>query len=436
MVGRRAFSVGMGALTLTGSLASSGCRRLPEGARGRTVVPLWFSYGGKNREVLLDLIAQFHAEQGDVWIDAVYQGDYFEALAKVRTALAAGAAPPLTHVVGEVVPYLAETRVLEPLDGYADLAQRAFVRALAQQGAFEGGAERPLWAVPFNRSTPIMFVNADWLARENVQIPRTWEELRAAARTLSSGVPGMAKARAANEPVKWGFVVPVSWWFWVAMMGQAGGRLVDERGAPTLGGEAGERALAFLQTLVHQDRVMRPPPGRDYNAWSAANQDFLAGRAAILWTSTAYVRYLEDNASFRVVAAPLPKDVRASVPTGGTFFVILRAAPTEQKAGAARFLAWMSGAGPAASFATRTGYIPVAQDAIDSLRASGYYGRHPNDAVAVDQLASVDPWPWAPSLFRIQRDVVEPRLEDAVFRNSSPRDVFADARVRARKAAG
>ena len=43
----------------------------------------------------------------------------------------------------------------------------------------------------------------------------------------------------------------------------------------------------------------------------------LGGRAAFIWTSTAYIRYLEDNAKFPVVAAQLPRDVRASVPTGG-----------------------------------------------------------------------------------------------------------------------
>ena len=47
--------------------------------------------------------------------------------------------------------------------------------------------------------------------------------------------------------------------------------------------------------------------------------DFLAGRVAMIWNSTAFLRYLEDNAKFEVGAAALPRDVRASVPTGGTF---------------------------------------------------------------------------------------------------------------------
>ena len=52
--------------------------------------------------------------------------------------------------------------------------------------------------------------------------------------------------------------------------------------------------------------MMRPPPGRDYQAWQSTNESFLRERVAMMWSSTAYVRYLEDNARFPVVAAPLP----------------------------------------------------------------------------------------------------------------------------------
>src|SRR5206468_834107 len=150
--------------------------------------------------------------------------------------------------------------------------------------------------------------------------------------------------KALTTPDRYGFECPIDWWFWAALVGQAGGEVVAEHGAPTLGGEAGVRALRFWQRLVNDDHSMRPPPGRDYNAWQATNTDFLAGRAAMIWTSTAFLRYLEENARFEVGAAPLPRDVRAAVPTGGTFFVMPRgAAPSAERAQEAgwAFLKWM-----------------------------------------------------------------------------------------------
>jgi sn-glycerol 3-phosphate transport system substrate-binding protein len=254
-------------------------------------------------------------------------------------------------------------------------------------------------------------------------MPRTWDELRATARALT--------ARDGSTTTRWGFEVPISWWYWVALTGQAGGSLADARGGITLGGDAGETALRFLQTLVRDDRVMRPPPGRDYQAWQSQNESFLRGRIATMWSSTAYVRYLENTASFRVVAAPLPRNVRASVPTGGTMFVLPRAVPDEEKRAAWDFVRWMSAPEQAASWAARTGYMPVTRAAVTRLEASGYYAAHPNDRVAYDQLSDASPWPWLPDLFRVDRQIVEPLLEGAVLENRDARATMAQAREEA-----
>ena len=421
---------------LAGSIAAALAGVAPACARrsadGRAVASLWFAYGGKNREVLLSLVDRYNAAQPAYRIEPTYQGDYFESLAKLRTAIAARAAPALTHVVGEVVPYLAEAGVLEPFDAIPaarDLDLVDLVEALSQAGTFQGGGDRPLVCLPFNRSTPIAYYNRDVFRALGLTPPTTWEGLRDTARALL--------VRRGAETQRWGFECPIDWWFWIALVGQAGGAVVDEAGAPTLGGEAGVRALALWQAMVHEDRTMKPPPGRDYNAWQATNTDFLAGKTAMIWTSTAFLRYLEENAGkagegrFEVGAAPLPRDVRASVPTGGTMFVMPKGAAPDAQEAAFSFLRWMMQPEQANDWATRTGYMPVSRAGLASLESSGYYAAHPNDRVAVDQLAHAAPWPWSPELFRIQREAVQPRLEEAVL---APRDA-AETLEEARRAA-
>ena len=238
--------------------------------------------------------------------------------------------------------------------------------------------------------------------------------------------------RSAANP-RWGFGVPISWWFWVAMTAQAGGELVAPNGEVTFGGHAGAKALAFWQRLVHDERVMRLPPGRDYNAWQVTNQDFIAGRVAMTWMSTAFLRYIEENARFRVRVAPLPADVRRAVPTGGTFFVMLASAPAAEKRAAWEFLRFMCEPQQAMDWATRTGYLPVTKGAVRRLRDERFFERHPNDAVAQSELSHVSPWPWAKNLFRIQRDVLEPRLEDAVIEGRDAQAVLREARELARR---
>jgi sn-glycerol 3-phosphate transport system substrate-binding protein len=401
--------------------AAVACKRETHDARGRVRLRLWYTLGGRNREVFLEIVRRFHASQDQVVVEPVYQGDYFESLAKLRTAIAAKAAPALSHVVAEVVPYLARANTLEPLDGYPGMKDIAFVRALGQTGAFRGGEGKPLYGVPLNRSTPLMYCNGDIFAKEGLKPPATWDELRGIAKALTRGTE------------RWGHEVPISWWFWVALVGQAGSSVFDENGRPTLGGEAGVKALRLWQDLVHREKVMRPPPGRDYDAWNVTNQDFLGGRAAFIWTSTAYIRYLEDNAKFPVVAAPLPKDVRSAVPTGGTFFVVVREAPDEEKAAAARFLQFFCDDEQAAYLASKTGYLPITEGAAARMRADGFFKKHPNDDVAQAQLASVEPWPWEPMLFRIERDIVDPRLEEAVLLDRDAARVLDEARVLAER---
>jgi sn-glycerol 3-phosphate transport system substrate-binding protein len=410
-------------LALPAAPLGCGRRARPEVRDGRVVVTFWYAYGDLVRKVMLDLVARYNASQTRVFVEAVHQGDYYECLAKLRTALAAGAAPTLSHVVCEVLPYLARAGVLEDLGGYEGARDLPFVPALEQRGTFVQPAAQPLVAIPFNRSTPIAFLNARMFDEAHLAPPRTWDELVDAARTLTR--------RAANGEVRWGYEVPISWWYWVAMVGQAGGRLVEPDGRVSLGGDAGEKALRFWQRLVREEHVMRPPPGRDYQAWQSSNESFLAGRIAMMWSSTAFVRYLENNARFPVVAAPLPRDVRASVPTGGTMFVVMRSAPDAEKQAAWDFVRWMCDAEQTIAWSTRTGYMPVTTPAVERLVERGWYGTHPNDRVAYDQLAAVAPWPWAPELFRIDRDVIEPRLEEGVLEGTDARELMDAAREEA-----
>ena len=416
VIGRRAF-LGSTAASLGSVLL--GCD--PVGAKGRATVSLWFTYGGRNREVLEKLVSRFNRSQSDVWVRAVYQGDYFEGLAKLRTAVAAGAAPTLSHVIGEVVPYLAEARVLEPLGGYPGAADLDVIDALGQRGSWIGGDRHPLVALPFNRSTPIAYLNRPLFDKAGVSAPATWDDLRRVARAMT--------VRRGERTVRHGFGCPISWWFWVALVGQAGGQLVDADGTVSLGGNAGVEALELWQQLARQDRTMKPPPGRDYNAWEQTNQDFLAQRTAMIWTSTAFLRYLEDNAPFSVEAAPLPRYRRHAVPTGGTHWVMLRSAPREAKAAAWSFLSWMHRPAQVITWATETGYLPTTRGAVAELETTGFFSKHPNHRVALDQLEVALAWPWSTELFRIQREVVEPRLEQAVLQGHDASVLLKEARA-------
>lgn len=382
---------------------------------------LWFSYGGRNREVLEKLIRRFNQSSRRHRILGVFQGDYYEGLAKLRLGIAAKAGPSFSHVIGEVIPYLVEAGVVEPLAGYPGAAELDLIPELGQAKSWRGGDKRELVALPFNRSTPIAYVNGRIFGEAGLSPPRTWAELRAVARELT--------VRARGGATRYGFECPISWWFWVALVAQAGGDVVEADGTVSLGGEAGVRALEFWQTLVSDDRTMKPPVGEDSHAMEATNNDFLAERVPMVWTSTAFLKYFEDHARFPVIAAPLPADRRAGTPTGGTHFLILKGAPEREKEAAWSFLRWMLEPEQVIEWSVSTGYLPTTRAAVRRLEKEGFYRSNPNYRVALDQLAVARPWPWSPDLFRIERETVQPLLETAVLRGASAGKLLAEARA-------
>ena len=415
---------------LAASLLASGvglasCTRRTGRERRAT---LWFSYGGQNRLVLERLIDRFNQTSVTGRIHGVFQGDYYEAIAKLRLGIAAGEVPTITHVIGEVVPYLVEAGVLQRLDAFPGATDIDTIEALSQRGSFvyprdKLARQHELYALPFNRSTPIAYVNQNLFDALDVEIPSTWDDLRSVARRFAEVRPGK---------VRYGFGSPIDWWFWLALLGQAGGEVVDADGQITLGGKLGVEAVEFWQTLVNRDRTMKPPPGRDANAMEITNRDFLSERIPMMWTSTAFLNYLEENAAFDVRAVALPRHRRYATPTGGTHFVMLRDTPDWQKEIAWRFLVWMMQPDQVIEWSTSTGYMPTTATAVERLRERGFYRQHPNYLVAYDQLDVASALPWSQELFRVQREVIQPRLEQAVLEDLQAGDVMRRALVEAR----
>jgi sn-glycerol 3-phosphate transport system substrate-binding protein len=264
----------------------------------------------------------------------------------------------------------------------------------------------PLFAIPFNRSMPVMYYNEDMLKAKGVKPPTSWDELKDAAAKLT--------VREGGEVKVWGFEVPIDWWFWHAMLYQAGGTLLSADGKQAAFRQKGGEALQFWMDLVNKDKIMKRPPGKDYNAWEVTNTDFINQKAAMIYTSTAFVNYLTENAKFKVATAFLPRKERFAGPTGGTFFVMLKDATAAQKEAGWAFIKWMAEPAQAIYWSQNTGYICVSESAIASAEMQKFYRENPNYRVAYEQLKYAQKFPFLPALIRIQREVIQPNLEAPV----------------------
>ena len=419
------------ALVLGASLAAGVC---PAWAADPIVAQFWYSFGGKNREVTEAHIKKFNESQSKYKIEGTFQGDYFQALAKIRAASVTKTAPAAFHVVGEALPNLWQAGMLESMEEYAKGANgidlNDFVPGLTQAGYFDylGKKPAPLFALPFFRSTPILYYNADMLAAKGVKAPTTWDELRAAAAKLT--------VREGNDTKAYGYEVPVDWWFWFALLHEAGGSLLSPDGRKAAFKDKGAEALQFWVDMVNKDKTMKQPPGKDYSAWEVANTDFLNQRVGMIFTSTAFLNYMTENAKFKVGTAFLPAKVKSAVPTGGTYFVLMKDAPPAQKDAGWAFIKWMTEAEQTISLSKATGYMPVRLSAINSPVMQSFYKDNPNYKVALDQLKHAQKFPFSPALFEIQREVIQPNLEAAVLGMKTSADVMSAAETKANEIIG
>ena len=229
----------------------------------------------------------------------------------------------------------------------------------------------------------------------------------------------------------YGFEVPVDWWFWYALLHEAGGTLLTPDGKKAAFREKGGEALQFWVDLVNKDKTMKRPPGKDYNAWEVTNTDFINQRVAMIYTSTAFLNYMTENAKFKLGTAFLPGKVKQAVPTGGTFFVIARDAPARPEGGRVGLHQVDDRARP--DHLALQGHRLHADPHLrrELARDAGLLQAEP-ELQDRDRPAPDGPEvPVHPGLIEIQREVIQPNLEAAVIGIKTSAEIMQAAEAKA-----
>ena len=177
------------------------------------------------------------------------------------------------------MPQLWQRGLFEPLDAYAagpngtNLADYLPGQTRTPTSTIWASRSRRPSRCPSSASTPILYYNADMLAAKGIKVPGTWDEFRAAADKLT--------VREGAEVKVYGFEVPVDWWFWYALLHEAGGSLASPDGKKAAFREKGAEALQFWVDLVNKDKSMKAAPWQGLQrAWEVTNTDFLNGSAS------------------------------------------------------------------------------------------------------------------------------------------------------------
>lgn len=127
-----------------------------------------------------------------------------ELITKASQLTASGDGPAMIVSDNNQVPTLAQAGVLAPFDlGKTGLKAEDFLEGPFQAATYEGTQ----YGLPVGNNGEVIVYNTKMLAAAGVQPPRTWSELRAAAKKLTKGdVHGWAVTMGTGETNTWNFL--------------------------------------------------------------------------------------------------------------------------------------------------------------------------------------------------------------------------------------
>lgn len=333
-------------------------------------ITFWHAMTGHHEETLQKIADDFMKQNDKIKVTLVSQGSYGDLQQKLTAAAKSKTLPTMSqayedwitediqnNLVVDLNPYLENPTIGWRQDELNDIVE-VFRNANNWDGHYYG--------MPFNKSTRILFYNTDYLKEKNIDVPKTWNELREAAEKLTFEKGG-------KKVIGMGFENSVGTEFsmWVR---QAGGKFIDEEtGSVEFNSSEGQKALTFLRDMIEQgiarlageDGYMSNPFGR--------------GDVAMYIGSSAGIPFVAKAAEGNIhwSGAVLPKDKVAATPFAGTSVTVYQSATPEQRLAAWEFIKFLINTDNTALWAKETGYLPVRYSALQSETWKKYVEENP-----------------------------------------------------------
>ena len=327
-----------------------------------TDIVFWHSMAGQLGEEMNRLAQQFNNSQSDYKVMPIYKGDYTESLTSFSAAFRAKRPPQLIQVfeVGTSVMRSPEG-IVKPVDVLMreqgmTLPKTQFFPAVLESYSDKG----TLLAMPLNVSVPVLFYDADALARLGVSsasFPRTWDSLELLAKRLQEA--GFACTYTTAYP---------AWILMESYLALHGLSLMD-----------GDAVTYNHKRMASHIERMRRWQKMHYFEYGGRSDDatvlFTSGRCPLFSQSSGAYAGLSELVPFHLGVAPLPVDVSVSalrhnnVVGGAALWVVAGQSP-ETDRGIAQFLMFLAKPSTQQSWYENTGYLPLETQLTPSLNVN------------------------------------------------------------------
>lgn len=358
------------------SMCLTGCGSSASESSNNGVVELkfWYAFKDKIGENNDTLVKEFNESQSKIHVTAEYQGNYNDVHSKIKTAFTAQEAPDISVMEIASIPQFVDAGILEdltPLEKDSNIND--FQEGLMKNSYFND----KLYALPYLRSTPILYMNATMLKNAGLDPtgPKNWAELEKYCKALKKG-----------DTI--GLTYPINTWFTEAMVIQKGSTVLkDNDTKANVNTTQMMEGLKFLKNMKDEGTI-RILAGTDEG--SDKNKiDFKNQKSAMFFSSTADLSYnlqVAKESGFELNTAFMPAGDKFGVPTGGCNMVMVSGLSDEKKKAAWEFIKFMTSKERTAEASKNTGYLPTRKSAIETDTIKELYKEKPQFKVAVDQL--------------------------------------------------
>ncbi|PPG56837.1 ABC transporter substrate-binding protein [Rathayibacter sp. AY2B7] len=302
-------------------------------------------------------IALFEKKYPAITVNAINAGTTSAEYTKLRSALAAGSgAPDVAQIEYPFLPTFAQTGDFLDLRPYgAEALESDFVDAAWSQVT---GANGEVWAYPQDTAPVAMMYRADLFEKYGIEVPTTWDEYAAAAKTLHDAAPSTyMTSMGANE-----------YGAFSALEQQAGAQpYVVDGDAITLDvdNSVSEKVYGYWNDLADQDLVSNDTSFTS-DWFQSFNDDKYATWIAPAWGPAFLNSAAADTAGLWRIA-PLPQWDAANPSSGnygGSTSAVM--ADTKNPIAAAKFAEFINTDSESTKlFTTVQGYFPATKAILD-----------------------------------------------------------------------
>lgn len=373
-------------------LAVSAILGSAQAATAQTEIEFWHAFTGRLGELVAEQVETFNAAQSDYTVVASHKGNYSETLNAGIAAFRAGEQPDILMVfeVGTATMMAAKGAVKPVFEVMADAgAEFDQSKYIGSVKGYYTSPEGNMLSLPFNSSTPVLWVNRDKLEEAGIDPDTdltTWENV--------GTVLDQLKEAGVSCPLT------TAWQSWIHLENFSAYH--DVPFATKDNGFSGtDTELVFnaAPQVAHISAMGDWAKDGKFIYAGRRNEggaNFRAGECALFTESSAGYAGIKAEAEFDFDVRPLPYwEAITSEPQntiiGGASLWVMEGQSDEEYKGVAAFLNFLSSPEIQAKWHQDTGYLPITTEAGELTRSQGFYDANPGTDVAVIQMTAKEP---------------------------------------------